>query len=70
MNKKTLICVTKKPFLEVEGFGKFKKGSIFDFPERIANHLLRTNEFQVKREVKKIPEKVNPINSIFKKRRS
>jgi len=71
MSKKLLICITKFPFIEVEKYGKFKKGDIKEFPDRIARHLLFTHEFEIKREspiIKK--EIITKPNQINKKRRT
>ena len=49
MNKKKVICITKFPFITVGGFGKFKNGDVIDFPENIANQLIRTEDFKLEK---------------------
>jgi hypothetical protein len=39
MNKK-IKCITEYPFINVQGFGKFKKGDKLELPEKEANRLL------------------------------
>lgn len=49
-----LKCVSKYPFIEVMGIGKFKKGEIKEFSGKIAKILLKTTEWEKFKEKKEI----------------
>ena len=68
-----LKCVSKYPFIEVMGIGKFKKGEIKEFSGKIAKILLKTTEWEKFKEKKEIiitklkPEKKFSKKNIKKK---
>ena len=55
MNEKIkLKCISKYPFIEVMGIGKFKRGIVEEFSGKIAKILLKTSNWEKVKEKKEI----------------